>query len=67
LTSSPNELWSDDGIRSLTVSDPLFGQGDDYWRGAIWIPMNWLALKALKEKYTVEAGPYQEEAKDIYA
>lgn len=67
LISSPDELWSDYGIRSLSVSSPLFGTGDDYWRGAIWIPMNWLALKALKEKYTAEEGPYQDKAKDIYA
>lgn len=29
--------------------------------------MNWLTLKALKEKYAVEEGPFQQKAKDIYA
>ena len=67
LISAPDHLWSEYGIRSLSASHPLFGQGEDYWRGPIWIQMNWLALKALKEKYAVEAGPYQQKAKDIYA
>ncbi|KAJ9094479.1 hypothetical protein QFC21_006018 [Naganishia friedmannii] len=67
LISSPDHLWSEYGIRSLSASHPLFGQGEDYWRGPIWIQMNWLALKALKEKYAVEQGPYQQKAKDIYA
>ncbi|KAJ9098489.1 hypothetical protein QFC19_006356 [Naganishia cerealis] len=66
LISAPDQLWSEYGIRSLSASHPLFGQGEDYWRGPIWIQMNWLALKALKEKYAVEEGPYQQKAKDIY-
>lgn len=28
--------------------------------------MNWLALKALSDKYTKESGPYQELAIEIY-
>ncbi|KAJ9119625.1 hypothetical protein QFC22_003334 [Naganishia vaughanmartiniae] len=67
LISAPEHLWSEYGIRSLSAQHPLFGQGEDYWRGPIWIQMNWLALKALKEKYAVEHGPYQQKAKDIYA
>jgi mannosyl-oligosaccharide glucosidase len=44
----PNHLWSPYGIRSLSKSHPLFGQGENYWRGPIWIQMNYLALAALK-------------------
>ena len=47
LIYSPDELWSPYGIRSLSVSHPLFGQGENYWRGPIWMQMNYMALSAL--------------------
>lgn len=40
-------LWSPYGILSLSSKDPLFRQGEDYWRGKIWINMNFLALCSL--------------------
>ena len=43
----PEQLWSDYGIRSLSKSHPLNGQGENYWRGPIWIPLNYLALQSL--------------------
>lgn len=48
LLRDPEQLWSDYGIRSLSKSHPLYGQGENYWRGPVWIPLNYLALKALK-------------------
>ena len=66
LVRSPDHLWSPYGLRSLSISDELFGQGENYWKGPIWIQMNWLALKALSDKYTKEDGPYREEAIAIY-
>ena len=47
LLRDPDQLWSPYGIRSLSKSHPLFGKGEDYWRGPIWIQMNYLALGAL--------------------
>jgi len=47
LVRNPDELWSPYGIRSLSLSHPLFGQGENYWRGPIWVQMNYLALSAL--------------------
>lgn len=47
LIANPAELWSPYGIRSLSLDHPLFGQGEDYWRGPIWVQMNYLALSAL--------------------
>jgi len=35
------------GIRSLSKSDNLFGQGENYWRGAVWINLNYLCVEAL--------------------
>ncbi|KIP04785.1 glycoside hydrolase family 63 protein [Phlebiopsis gigantea 11061_1 CR5-6] len=62
----PDHLWSPYGLRSLSVSHPQFGQGENYWKGPIWIQMNFLALRALYTKYAVEDGPQQQRAKEIY-
>ncbi|BGP56919.1 Processing alpha glucosidase I [Rhodotorula sphaerocarpa] len=67
LLRNPEHLWSSFGLRSLSKSHPLFGQGENYWRGPIWIQMNYLALGALHTKYAAEPGPYQVRAAEIYA
>ena len=83
LMSDPEHLWSPYGIRSLSLSHPEFGKGEDYWKGAVWMPMNYMALTALHgvcapppillfltrlaQRYAATEGPYQEKAKKIYA
>ena len=47
LLRDPEHLWSPYGLRSLSASHPDFGQGENYWKGPIWIQMNYLALRAL--------------------
>lgn len=47
LIRDPMHLWSPYGIRSLSIQHPLFGQGENYWRGPIWIQMNYMALSSL--------------------
>lgn len=42
LIESPG-LWTPWGLRSLSSADPSFGQDENYWRGNIWINMNFLA------------------------
>lgn len=66
----PNILWSNYGIRSLSKQSPMYmkrNTDDDppYWRGQIWINMNYLTLKALYH-YASHPGPYSEDAKRIY-
>lgn len=66
----PDILWTNHGIRSLSKQSPMYmkrNTDDDppYWRGQIWINMNYLALKALYH-YGSEPGPYSEDAKRIY-
>ncbi|CAD6885827.1 unnamed protein product [Tilletia controversa] len=66
LLSDPAHLWSEYGIRSLSLQDEYFGKDENYWRGPIWIQMQYLALGALKTKYMVEEGPHKDRAKGIY-
>jgi hypothetical protein len=46
-------LWTPHGLRSLAPSSPLYrarNTADDppYWRGQVWINVNYLALRALR-------------------
>lgn len=43
----PKQLWSPYGIRSLSKKDAFFHSREDYWRGHIWLNINYLALDAL--------------------
>lgn len=49
--SDENELMSKYGVRSLSKSDLLYHVGEDYWRGNIWININYLVLRGLKTYY----------------
>jgi mannosyl-oligosaccharide glucosidase len=70
LLRDPARLWSPYGLRSLSRDDLWYGKqnapGDEpYWRGPIWINLNYLALSGLRHYATV-AGPSQQRASDIY-
>jgi len=43
----PAQLWSSYGILSLSKQDEFFGTKEDYWRGPIWIQMNYMVLESL--------------------
>lgn len=47
LLGDEEELWSDYGIRSLSKKDPFYGTGENYWRGPIWMNMNYMAVTQL--------------------
>ena len=47
MTKDPEHLWSPFGILSLSKADSYFGQDENYWRGPVWVHMNYLALQAL--------------------
>jgi mannosyl-oligosaccharide glucosidase len=47
LIGDEEHLWSEFGLRSLSKSDELYHTGEDYWRGPIWINMNYLAVQQL--------------------
>ncbi|KAA8491243.1 putative mannosyl-oligosaccharide glucosidase [Porphyridium purpureum] len=62
----PEQLWSVAGIRSLSKSDDYYLKGDQYWTGPVWIPINYLLLGALHNKYAAYPGPYRERARALY-
>ncbi len=47
LIADPEELWSEYGLRSLSKSDEFHGTDENYWRGPVWVNMNYLALVRL--------------------
>ena len=51
----PHLLWSRYGLRSLSRVDEFFGMKEDYWRGKIWININYLAIRALR-RYASHTG-----------
>ncbi|KAM9329267.1 mannosyl-oligosaccharide glucosidase [Gastrophryne carolinensis] len=64
------KLWTPYGIRSLSKSSPMFLQRNTehdppYWRGPIWINMNYLVARALHHYGRVE-GPHRLKAAGIY-
>lgn len=66
----PGLLWTSYGLRSLAKSGHLYNRYNTehdppYWRGPIWVNMNYLALGALYH-YANTEGPYKDMAKELY-
>jgi mannosyl-oligosaccharide glucosidase len=62
-----SELWTPFGLRSLSKSSSLYNKHNTqhdppYWRGPIWINVNYLVLRALR-RYEHQGGPYSKQAK----
>ncbi|XP_074643874.1 mannosyl-oligosaccharide glucosidase-like [Tubulanus polymorphus] len=68
--TKPDLLWTPYGLRSLARNSPFYKKFNTehdppYWRGNIWINLNYLAVRALNHYASVE-GPSQNLARDIY-
>lgn len=61
-----DQLWSNVGIRSLSKSDGFFGIGENYWRGPVWINMNYLALEALSFYHEHSSASVREQAAKLF-
>jgi len=63
IIGSEKFLMSKAGLRSLSPTaphggnDPIYGTQEDYWRGKVWVNINYLALAALR-KYPESANTY---------
>lgn len=67
---NPALLWTNYGLRSLSKDSPMYLKKNTetdppYWRGPVWININYLAVKALHH-YSDVPGPFQEKAFDLY-
>lgn len=52
-------LWTDFGIRSLSVNDPYYRLGDNYWTSPIWMNINFLitgAFYKFSQDASIEEG-----------
>lgn len=49
LLEDPTRLWSPYGLRSLSADDPHYHTDEDYWRGAVWMNINVLAVLRLRD------------------
>ena len=63
-------LWTPFGLRSLAKSSPTYKRRNTehdppYWRGSIWINVNYLALGALHH-YSALPGPHMAAASELY-
>lgn len=66
----PDLLWTKFGLRSLSKSSPLYMKRNTehdppYWRGQVWVNINFLAARAL-HYYGNIGGPYKDEALKLY-
>ena len=71
LVRDPARLWSAHGVRSLSKGDIWHGKenapGDaPYWRGPIWVNLNYLLLGGLRHYGWRVDGPSSERARQIY-
>lgn len=67
---NPSKFWTPFGLRSLSKSATIYNKRNTehdapYWRGPIWININYLTVRAL-HFYGNQEGPYKKEALDIY-
>ncbi|NXN14442.1 MOGS glucosidase, partial [Indicator maculatus] len=67
---SERQLWTPFGLRSLAADSSFYmrhnSQHDPpYWRGAIWVNINYLALRAL-HGYAKAEGPQRAQAEELY-
>lgn len=66
----PELLWTDYGLRSLAKASPMYMKYNTehdppYWRGAIWMNLNYLTVAALYH-YSKVDGLYKAEAERVY-
>ncbi|CAA7057827.1 unnamed protein product [Microthlaspi erraticum] len=70
LISNNNIVWSEYGLVSLAKTSSLYMQWNalhqlPYWRGPIWMNINYLILASL-DHYSKLEGPYSNKARTIY-
>ncbi|KAL4192523.1 hypothetical protein AMTRI_Chr06g172410 [Amborella trichopoda] len=70
IIANQSILWTKYGLRSLAKTSSLYMKRNTehdppYWRGQIWMNMNYMTLSALQH-YAQEDGPHKERASTVY-
>ncbi|XP_042048739.1 mannosyl-oligosaccharide glucosidase GCS1-like isoform X2 [Salvia splendens] len=70
LISDTSTLWTKFGLRSLAKTSSIYMKRNTehdapYWRGPIWMNMNYMILSALNY-YSEVDGPYRDRSKTMY-
>ncbi|XP_010531615.1 PREDICTED: mannosyl-oligosaccharide glucosidase GCS1 [Tarenaya hassleriana] len=70
LISNKSVLWTNYGLRSLAKTSSIYMKRNTehdapYWRGPIWMNMNYMILSSLHH-YSRVNGPYSDKARAIY-
>lgn len=42
------EFWSPNGIRTISITEPLYNPHSGYWRGPVWVISNYLLMHGLE-------------------
>lgn len=66
--TKPELLWTPYGLRSIATTSyyyERYNPSGPYWRGTIWININFMTLRALHH-YRITPGPYSTRADQIY-
>lgn len=66
IIADPDHLWTEFGIRSLSKTSEYYGTKENYWRGPIWVNVNFMILRALKVYYMKKEGPFKKKSEKIY-
>ncbi|CCE65305.1 hypothetical protein TPHA_0K01720 [Tetrapisispora phaffii CBS 4417] len=64
LMEDKEELYSEFGLRSLSKQDQYYRTEEDYWRGKIWMPMNYINLDALRHYFPDRITENKKNSKD---
>jgi glycogen debranching enzyme len=63
----PNGLWSPFPLASVAQDQPTY-QPDAYWRGPVWINLNWMAICGMERYgFTAEAAALRARTLDLVA
>jgi mannosyl-oligosaccharide glucosidase len=53
MVDADSGMLTDYGVRSLSINDPFYRLGDNYWTSPIWMNINYLIISALN-KYSLD-------------
>lgn len=52
FAADKNEIFSAYGLRGVSTRDEQYYPGTGYWRGPVWVSVNYLVLRGLKLFYS---------------